>query len=157
LSTKRRLTEVLAENHGVVAASLVFEDRVAMVRVAETAGDIELTLDAAEIAGVAAVFARTGHHAKEIVRHVLDRIETETIGLGAVDFPTGRADKIGADVFDVSDAILHDVGLGVRTELLGRGRSPQGGTRAIDQPSEIDAVAVLVVVVLLGAVDIADE
>ena len=44
-AVSRRLAEVLAENHGVIASPFVLEDRVAVVGVAETARAVELPLD----------------------------------------------------------------------------------------------------------------
>ena len=152
-----RLSEVLAENHGVVAAALLVEDGIAVVGVAETAGEVELALDAAEIPGIAVVFVFAGHLAEKVVRHVLHRIEAEAIGLGAVDFPAGGPDEVSADVFDVSAAVGENVSLGMLAQRFLRGVGTQRGAGLINQPSEVDRIAVFIAVVLLGTVEVADE
>ena len=148
---------MLTEDHGVVPTALLVENRIAVTRIAEAAGQIELALHATEVAGIAGVFVGAGHHAEEKGGHVFDRIEAQTVGFGAVHFPTDRADEVGADVFDVSLAIRRHVGRGVRTEFFGGRRGPELGPGLVDQPAEVDTVAVFVVIVLLGTVEIADE
>ena len=70
-----RLAQVLTEDHGVVTRHLVFENGVAMVGVAEAAGQVELPLHPAEIAGIAGILAGSGLLAEKGIRHVLDRIK----------------------------------------------------------------------------------
>ncbi len=153
----RGLPEVLTEDQSIVAALLFAENGITVVRVAETAGDVELALHGAEVAGIAGVLVVTRHLAEEVVGHVFDRIETQAVGFGAVHFPAHGADEIGANVFNVSTAIGDDVGLGMGAQLLVGCPRPKLGPGLVDQPAEVDAVAILVVVVLLGAVEVADE
>ena len=70
-----RLAQMLTEDHGVVTRHLVFENGVAMVGVAEAAGQVELPLHPAEIAGIAGILAGSGLLAEKGIRHVLDRIK----------------------------------------------------------------------------------
>ena len=152
-----RLAKVLTEDHGIVTAALLVKDGIAMIRIAEATGQVELALHAAEVARIAVVFIAPGHLSEKVIRHVLDRIEAKSIGFGAVHFPTSRADEVSADVFDISRAVGDDVGFGVLAELLGRGVHAQRSAGTIDQPAEIDHITVFIAVVLLGAVQVADE
>ena len=88
---------------------------------------------------------------------MLDRIEAEAIGLEAVHFPTHSPLEIRLDVFDVSRAVFEDVGLGMVAQLLCGCARPERGFGPVDQPAEVLAVAVLVEIVLLGAVEVADK
>ena len=152
-----RHSEVLAEDHGIIATLLVLEDRVAVIGVAETARAVELALHLAQVTGVACVLVQARLRAEKVVRHVLHRVEAQAVGLEAVHFPAHSPLEIRFDVFDVSRAVFEDVGLGMIAQLL-RGRvRTERGLGPVDQPSEIDRIAVFVLVVLLRTVQVADE
>ena len=71
---------MLAKEHGIVPRNLVFEDRVSLIRVAESACAIELPLNTTEVAGVAGIFIGARLLAEIVVRHVFDGIEPEAVG-----------------------------------------------------------------------------
>jgi len=151
------LAEVFAKDHGVVPGAFVLKDGVPLVGVAEAAGAVELRLDAAEVAGVAAVFIRAGLLAKEVVRHVFDGIETEAVRFEAVDFVPGGANEVGADVFRERPFVGIDVILRLGGELGGGGVGAEFRAGPIDEDAEVGGGAVGVLVVLLGAGEVADE
>ena len=153
----RRLAEVFAEDHGVVAASFFLEDRVAVVGIAEAARAVELPLHLAEVTGVAGVFVRARLRAEEVSRHVLDRVEAQTVGFQAVDLPARRALEVSLDILDVGRTIFEDVGLGVFAQSVGRSAFAQGRLGPVDQPAEINGVAVFVSVILLRTVEVANK
>ena len=151
------LAEVLAEKKGVIARLLVFENGIAVVGVAETTGAVELPLRPAEISGIAGVLACSRLLAEEEIRHVLDRVETESVGLGAIDRPTRRANQVGADVLHESPTVGQNVCAGFEADLFIRRPGTQLGPRLIEQDPEISRVAVLVFVILSGTFEVADE
>ena len=104
----RRLAEVFAEQDGVVARHFRVEIAVAMVApIAVAVRHVELPLDLAQIAGIAVVVAEG---TEEIIRHVLDGIEAEAVGLGGFHHPARVAAQVGADVFLVEVRIRRDDG-----------------------------------------------
>ena len=151
------LAEVLAESKGVIARHLVFENGIAVVGVAESTGAVELPLHPAEVAGAVRVLAGAGLLAEEVIRHVLDRVEAEPVGLGAVDRPTRRANQVGTDVLHESPAVGQNVCAGFEADLFIRRPGTQLGPRLIEQDPEISRVAVLVFVIVPGTFEVADE
>ena len=152
-----RLAEVFAEDHGVVPGPFVFKDGVAMVGVAEAAGEVELALNAAEVAGVTAIFVGSALLAEKVVGDVFDGVEAQAVGLEAVDFVAGGADEVGADILGKGGLVRVDIILCLGGELGGGGVGAEFGAGPIDEDAEVGGGAVGVLVVLLGAGEVADE
>ena len=94
----RRRAEVLAEEHQIVARDVVREAGIAVGRpVREDAAQVELSLGISQVAGAGRIL-RAALHAKEVARHMLHRVQPETIASGLVDGPAGRADQHRIDV-----------------------------------------------------------
>ena len=71
-----RRAEVLAEDHRVIAPHLCVEDGISVVWIGKAARDVELPLDAAEVARIARVLVRPALLAEKIVGHVFHRIQS---------------------------------------------------------------------------------
>ena len=80
-----RFAEVFAEDHGIVSRFFGIEDGVAVIDVAESAGAVELALDLAKIAVVAAILVFSVGGAEKVCTDVLDGVEPEAVGFGAVN------------------------------------------------------------------------
>ena len=128
---------MLAEEHRIIATALVIKERVAVVAIAESTRAVELPLDATEIAGVAGVLVAARLLPEEIIRHVLHRVETKAIALGAVHFPSRGTDQVSTDIFDEGCPVGVDVFLCLESKLLGGGGGPQFSARLIDQYAEV--------------------
>ncbi len=108
----RRLAKMLAEEQRVVAGDFRVEIAVAVVvPVTVAMRHVELPLDLPQVAGVAGVVVE---RPEEVVRHVLDGVEAETVGLRGLHHPARVAAQVGADVFLVEIRIGRDHRLGDR-------------------------------------------
>ena len=148
---------MLAKEHRIIAAAFVIKDRVAVVAVAESTRAVELPLDTAEIASVAEVLVVTRYLTEEIIRHVLDRIETQAIGLSTVHFPSRGTDQVSSDIFNKGCPVGIDVILGLEPKLFGSGTGTKFFAGLIDQHAEVGHISIFVLVVLLGTLEIANE
>ena len=128
-----------------------------MIGIAEATGPVELSLDAAEVTGIAGVLVGIEPFAKEIVRHVLDGIQAEPVRFGAIQFPAGSTNQVAAHVLGEGGFSGFNVILGLRAELDGGGVGTEFGAGLIDEHPEVGLLAILIDVVLFGAVEVPDE
>lgn len=103
-----RGSEVFTVEEEVIAGDGVGEDGVAVVApVGVAAGDVELDLGLAVVAGAGAVFGGGVLFAEKVVGDVFDGVEAEAIGMGFIDEPAEGAEEHGVDV--LFDGIAHVV------------------------------------------------
>ena len=88
---------------------------------------------------------------------MFDSIEANPVRLGAIDQPTGGTDEVSAHILGESGFIGVDVGLRLGSDFGGSCIGAQFSSGLIDQNSEVGLIAVLVLVVLFGAGQVADE
>ena len=152
----RGLSEVLAEDHGIVTGHFVLENGITMIGIDEATSPVELPLNTTEVAGIAVVFVGSGLLSEKVVRHVLYRVETESVSLGAINLPTCRANQVSADVLQESSAVGEDVFACLEADFFISRSGAQFGPCLVDQDTEVSHVTIFVFVILTRALEVAD-
>ena len=88
-----RAAKVFAEKHGVVARKFRVENGVAVIRVAEAARELELLRNLPQVAVGGGILVAAVLRAEEVIPNVFDGIQSETVGVGAINLPTRRAGR----------------------------------------------------------------
>ena len=124
IAVSRRLAEMFAEHHRVVARLFRVEKRLAQIRaervaagsvearVVEAARDVELPLRLTEKAVVVVILVRAVGRAEKIRAHVFHRVKPQAVGLRAIHQPARPAVEKILDVFGVKTRVVLQIGRG---------------------------------------------